>query len=224
MSDTTFIVAGTDTGVGKTVFSAMLALALDGCYWKPTQSGTEDDTDTQRVQKMTGLPAERFYPERYVFTQPLSPHRAAELDHRTISPEAIGFPPNSDRPLVIELAGGLMVPLTRDWLQIELLEKWRLPVVLVARTMLGTINHTLLSCEALRSRAIPLLGVAFVGDANEDSEGTIVDFAGTRRLGRLPRLKTLDAVSLKLAFTKNFSRQDFTLTLPSPKEGEGVLL
>lgn len=211
MSSRAFVIAGTDTGIGKTVFSAMLTLALDGCYWKPVQSGAEEGTDTETVKRMTGLPADRFFPERYVLRRPLSPHRAAELDGKAISREILQTLPVCAKPLVIELAGGLMVPLTRSLLQINVLEDWRIPVVLIARTELGTINHTLLSCEALQARSIPLLGVAFVGDANEDSERTIVELAKTRRLGRLPRLKNLTTAALKRAFADAFSLRDFTV-------------
>lgn len=210
MPGSVFVVAGTDTGVGKTVFSAMLTLALDGCYWKPVQSGAREGTDTELVKRLTGLPEERFLPERYVLRRPLSPHRAAELDATTISLEALTPPPAVERPLVVELAGGLLVPLTRSRLQIELLESWKAPVVLCARTSLGTINHSLLSCEALRRRGIPLLGIAFVGDADEDSESAIAAFAGARRLGRLPRLAALDAASLKRAFAERFALADFS--------------
>ena len=108
---TCFVITGTDTGVGKTVFAAMLANALNANYWKPVQSGL-DTVDTKTVQRLTDLPDERFFPESCVFSEPLSPHRAAELDGAEIDPGRLTIPP-SNRPLVIEGAGGLMVPLTR---------------------------------------------------------------------------------------------------------------
>ena len=113
-----YIVTGTDTGIGKTTVAAMLVLALDAVYWKPIQSGTEEGTDRQRVQALTQLPDDRLLPERYVLSQPLSPHRAAELDGIEIKAEALVLPA-FDRTLVIEGAGGLMVPVTRDKLQID---------------------------------------------------------------------------------------------------------
>jgi dethiobiotin synthetase len=111
---------------------------------------------------------------------------------------------------VIEGAGGVLVPVTRDLLYADLFARWQLPVVLVARTALGTINHSLLSIEALRARGIALHGVAFVGDANEDSEATIAAIGSVRRLGRLPRLDALDRETLSQAFAAQFRVEDFT--------------
>ncbi|MEM7651092.1 MAG: dethiobiotin synthase [Pseudomonadota bacterium] len=208
----TCIITGTDTGIGKTVVSAMLTLALGATYWKPVQSGVEGGVDTRAVQKMTGLPNERFLEESYVFTEPLSPHRAAELDEAHIDVDTL-LVPEVEGPLIIEGAGGLMVPLTRENLLINLFKKWnedtRVPVILVARTGLGTINHTLLSLEALWSRKIPVHGIIFVGDENEDNMRTIGEFSDVKVLGRLPMLDSLDTNSLTGAFEENFSLDDF---------------
>lgn len=205
------VVTGTDTGIGKTVVAAMLTLALGGVYWKPVQSGTEGGTDTAAVAALTGLGPQRLLPERYVLSQPLSPHRAAELDGVELDPAALDLPAAmaEDQPLVVEGAGGLMVPLTRRVLFIDLFQRWAAPIVLVARTGLGTINHTLLSVEALRRRAIPILGVTFVGEAHPDTEQTICAFAAVKRLGRLPRLPELSAAALLAAFAAEFSAADF---------------
>ncbi|HVE12091.1 MAG TPA: dethiobiotin synthase [Elusimicrobiota bacterium] len=198
-----FVVAGTDTGVGKTVFAAGLVQALDGCYWKPVQSGLEE-VDSETVRRLSGLSAERVLSERYRLSRPLSPHRAAELDGTSVDPARLARLPDTDRPLVVELAGGLLVPLTRSVLQIDLLAGWGAPVILCARTALGTINHSLLSLEALRARRATVAGIAFIGDANEDSERTICDLARVPRLGRLPRLAELDARTLRAAFAAGF--------------------
>ena len=203
------VVAGTDTGIGKTVFAAALAGALDGYYWKPIQSGLEDETDSDAVRRLSGLATERMLPERYRLRTPASPHLAAEIDGVIIDPERLD-PPSTSRPLVIEGAGGLLVPLTRDVTYIDVLARWRAPLVLCARTTLGTINHTLLSIEAIRARGIPLLGVAFIGDENASSEDIIVALGRTRRLGRLPPLTPLTEGSLKAAFAAHFSLKDFT--------------
>jgi len=204
------VVAGTDTDVGKTVVSAMLTLALDGSYWKPVQAGISGGTDTIRVQQMTCLPWDRFLPEAYGLSQPLSPHRAAELEGVEINPTLLEALPQTHRnPLVVELAGGLMVPLTPKLLQIDLLARWQAPVVLCARTSLGTINHTLLSLEALRIRKIPLLGVAFVGEAHQDNESIIVQMGWVKWLGRMPFLPRLDPSALRRAFHGNFHLKDF---------------
>lgn len=203
-----FVIAATDTDAGKTVFAAALVQAIGADYWKPIQAGLEDGGDRAAVARLSGVPEERILPEVYRLTRPLSPHRAAELDGFEIDIARLA-PPPSTRPLVIELAGGLMVPLTRKVLQTDLLVKWEIPVILVARTALGTINHSLLSIFALRMKEIPLHGIAFVGEANEDSEQTICKFAEVRRLGRLAMLEPLEAASLKNAFAASFRMEDF---------------
>jgi dethiobiotin synthetase len=203
-----YIVTGTDTGIGKTTVAAMLALALDGMYWKPIQSGTDDGTDRQRVQALTQLPNDRLLPECYVLSQPLSPHRAAELDGIEIKAEALALPA-VDRTLIIEGAGGLLVPITRHQLQIEVFANWGAPIILCARTALGTINHTLLSIEALRRRHMRLHGLIFVGDDNPDTMRTIAELSGARYLGLVPRLDRIDRGTLLDAFARGFNQEDF---------------
>lgn len=205
------IVTATDTDVGKTVVSAMLTLALDGVYWKPIQAGTAEGTDRQRVATLTGLPEDRFRRERYVLREPLSPHRAAELDGVEIQAERLDLPADvpPGRWLIVEGAGGVLVPINRGMLQVELFARWRAPAILCARTSLGTINHSLLSLEALRRHGVPLLGIVFVGEPVPDSERTIVEFGGVRALGRLVILPLLDANALKAAFADSFDRGDF---------------
>ena len=202
------VVTGTDTDVGKTVFAAALVGALDGHYWKPVQAGLDDGSDSASVAALSGLTTAHVLPEAYRLTAPCSPHRAAEIDGVTIDPDRL-IPPQVEGPLVIEGAGGVLVPVTRELLYADLFARWRLPVVLVARTALGTINHSLLSIEALRSRGIAILGVAFAGDAVPDSEATIVAMGGVKRLGRLPYLDPLDRETLADAFAANFSLADF---------------
>lgn len=199
-----FIITGTDTGIGKTVVAALFTLGLDGCYWKPVQSGLEQgQTDCQRVRALTQLPEARFLPEAYVLSQPLSPHRAAELDGVVLTPETIA-PPACTRPLIIEGAGGLMVPLNRHTLQIDQFAAWNIPVILCARTGLGTINHTLLSIAALRARNMAIAGLVFVGEENPDNIETIAGFSGCRVLGHLPLLPTLNRAALAEAFSCYF--------------------
>ena len=208
---TAFVVTGTDTGIGKTVFAAMLTLALDGIYWKPIQSGTKGGTDTETVKALTGLEPEHFRAESYVLSEPVSPHRASEIDGIMIDTSRLALPRDipAGKTLVIEGAGGVLVPIRRDLLQADLFARWGAPVILCARTSLGTINHTLLSLEALKHRNVPVTGVAFIGDENTDSERTICEIARVPRLGRLPRLKTLDAKTLRAGFAANFDRHAF---------------
>ena len=201
------IIAGTGTDVGKTVFAAALVRALDGCYWKPIQAGLEGETDSAVVRRLSGLGADRILPEAYRLSMPASPHVAAEIDSLEIAVSKL-VPPQAERPLIIEPAGGLAVPITRSLLQIDLLARWKMPVVLCAKTELGTINHSLLSIEALKRRAIPILGVAFIGDENRDSQRTICEMGGVRHLGRLPYLSPLTPDALHEAFAQNFHVAD----------------
>ncbi|RVD67651.1 ATP-dependent dethiobiotin synthetase BioD [Mesorhizobium sp. M4A.F.Ca.ET.029.04.2.1] len=207
------VITGTDTGIGKTVFAAGLAGLLDGFYWKPVQSGLDGETDSEVVARLAGLPLERVLPEAYRLKSPLSPHRSAEIDGVAIKAADLTFP-LLPTPLVIEGAGGLMVPLNRSTSFIDIFAEWRLPVVLCARTTLGTINHTLLSIEALRARSIPLLGVVFIGDRMVDTQKTIVQMGKVRVLGRLPFLQSLTPGTLFAAMKASFNAADFAEIRP----------
>lgn len=168
-----FWVVGTDTDVGKTVVSAALCAALNYSYFKPVQSGSKTDSDSRTVNALcTGkIP---ILEEVYRLTEPLSPHRAAELDGIEIDVDiiakAIAVIPEK---CLVEAAGGLFVPITRKIMQIEVVAESKLPVVLVSRTSLGTINHTLLSVEALKNAQIPLFALVFSGESNPDNIRTI---------------------------------------------------
>lgn len=208
MSGRTIIITGTDTDIGKTVFAAALAGALGASYWKPVQAGLEDGSDAGTVARLAGLAPAQILPEAYRLQTPCSPHRAAEIDGIEIEIDRLALP-QVDGPLIVEGAGGVLVPVTRDLLFADLFARWAKPVVLVARTGLGTINHSLLSIEALRARGVPILGIAFVGDAVEDSEATIAAIGGVKRLGRLPHLAPLDRATLRAAFLAHFEVEDF---------------
>ncbi len=204
----TFIVTGTDTNIGKTIFAAGLTRFLDGAYWKPVQAGLDGETDSDVVRRLAALPSDRILPEAWRLHTPASPHLAAELDQVRIDPAGLTFPV-SRRPLIVEGAGGLLVPLTRDTLLIDVFARWAQPVVLCARTSLGTINHTLLSVEALRRRAIPLLGVALLGPAHAENQRIIGELGKVRILGRLPHLEPLTPATLAAAFAAAFDRSAF---------------
>ncbi|QOZ66799.1 MULTISPECIES: dethiobiotin synthase [Bradyrhizobium] len=203
------VVAGTDTGVGKTVFSAGLAGLLGANYWKPVQAGLEQETDSECVRRLGCLSSDRIVPELYRLRTPASPHYAAEIDGVRIDTETLGLPDSGERQLVIEGAGGLMVPLTARTLYIDIFERWQLPVVLCARTGLGTINHSLLSIEALRKRQIRILGIAFIGERNAETESAICEIGRVRWLGRLPWLVPLTDERLQAAFKDSFLGSDF---------------
>lgn len=180
------VVTGTDTGIGKTVFSAGLAHLLGADYWKPILAGLEGETDAEVVVRLGSLSADRIVPELYRLRTPASPHHAAEIDGVLIDPDSVHVPDAGERPLVIEGAGELMVPLSRRTLYIDIFERWRLPVVLCASTALGTINHSLLSIEALRKRYIAILGIAFIGERNAETESAVCDLGRVRWLVDCP--------------------------------------
>ena len=203
------VVAGTDTEIGKTVFAAGLADLLGAHYWKPIQAGLDGETDSQLVARLGGLSGDRIVPERYRLRTPASPHHAAAMDGVRIAAETLDVPETGERALVIEGSGGLLVPLDRTTLYIDVFARWRLPVVLCARTALGTINHSLLSIEALRNRKIDILGIAFIGESNPESERVICEIGEVRRLGRLPRLSSLSRSTLRTAFEASFKSGDF---------------
>ena len=188
------VICGTDTDVGKTIVSSFFVQGLEAIYWKPIQSGTEEDTDTQTVCKLLNLESNRHLSERYKFKAPVSPHWAAEKESRFIEPNNLNLP-HLDQLIIIETAGGLMVPLNRNWLQIDQLKVWGAPIILVARTGLGTLNHTLLSLEALRKRNLNILGIVLNGPPHNDNPKTLEQFGDTKILARLP---IFDEVSAKV--------------------------
>ncbi|MCX5579929.1 dethiobiotin synthase [Kaistia terrae] len=208
MTPPRIVVTGTDTGIGKTVFAAGLVDRLGADYWKPVQAGLEGETDSETVARLAGVGGDRVHAEAFRLSLPASPHFAAASEGISIDPDALE-PPATRRPLVIEGAGGVLVPLTSTETFADIFARWRLPVILCARTSLGTINHTLLSLEALRRRAVPVLGVAFLGDAEVETERIITGMGGVRHLGRLPRLEPLSADTLRQAFSEAFRVEDF---------------
>ncbi|SFP70154.1 dethiobiotin synthase [Sphingomonas rubra] len=201
------VVTGTDTEIGKTVVAAGLAARLGAFYWKPVQAGLDDGSDRETAVRL-GVPTDRIVAEAYRLTTPYSPHRAAAIDGVAIDPARLSLPA-VDGTLIVEGAGGALVPLADDLLFADLFARWGAPVVLVARTTLGTINHSLLTIEALRARGLAILGVVFVGERQEDSETTIARIGGVRRIGRLPRLDPLDAGTLAAAIDAHLDLEAF---------------
>jgi dethiobiotin synthetase len=195
-----FFITGTDTDVGKTIVSALLTLGLDSHYWKPIQSGIPTDTDF--IRTATGLEDTHFIPERYRLIQPLSPHAAAKIDGIKIALTDFQLP---DAPkLIVEGAGGLMVPLNDRHLILDLIHHLNLPVCLVTRSTLGTINHTLLSIAALRQAKIPILGVIINGQKNPSNRAAIAHYGKVPILAELEPLPAINSTTLKATFQTLF--------------------
>ncbi|MHA8051524.1 dethiobiotin synthase [Aquirufa sp. ROCK-SH2] len=169
------VIAGIGTEIGKTVVSAILTKALKAHYWKPIQSGNIEDGDSFQVKKWVNEENLHIFPSTYELTQPLSPHTAAEIDGVEIDLEKFHLPQSED-PLIVELAGGIMVPLNSKHTNLDLLKKLGLPVVLVSKNYLGSINHTLLTFEQLKAKQIPIKGIIFNGPANPSGETFIENY------------------------------------------------
>lgn len=190
------IVAGIGTGVGKTVVSALLTEALEADYWKPIQAGDLENSDTLTVKKLVSNTKSKFHQETYRLHHPISPQAAAQLDNLTIELKNLA-PPSTGNTLVIELAGGLMVPLNDKLLNIDLVKNFQCPVLLVSQNYLGSINHTLLSLELLKHKNIPCLGIFFNGEENPSTENFILNYSNLTCLGRIPPLKEISASAIK---------------------------
>lgn len=188
------VIAGIGTEIGKTFISAILVEALQADYWKPVQAGNLEDTDTDFVRRHISNDRSVFHPEGYRLEAPMSPHAAAAAEGISIVLDQLGIPA-TERPLIIELAGGLMVPLNDQQLNIDLLKSWQLPVILVSRNYLGSINHTLLSIEVLKQRGIRVIGIIFNGVPNAATEEFILQYSG---LPCLFRVNHQEEISQKL--------------------------
>jgi dethiobiotin synthetase len=205
-----FFVTGTDTNVGKTVLSSLLCAALRGVYWKPIQTGSREGTDRQTVIGLAGIDVADALPEVYVFDDPVSPHLAADRARCEISLERINLPPgNGERPLIVEGAGGVMVPINRHQFMMDLMRQVGLPVILAARSTLGTINHTLLSIRRLDGAQIGVQGVVLIGPPNPDNKQAIERYGGKQVIGEIPPLENIDRASLESVFNRHFIREAF---------------
>jgi len=192
-------VTGTDTGIGKTLVSACLVTRWGAAYWKPAQTGIAEDTpDTATVAHLARLPTNRIHPPRHVFQAPLSVEAAAALENATVRLEDFALTETAS-PLVVEGAGGVLVPLAPGLLMVDLMARLDLPVVLVARTTLGTINHTLLSLQALRARGLGVAGVVLSGPPNPGNRDAIARHGAVRILHELPPLPVVTPASVAQA-------------------------
>jgi dethiobiotin synthetase len=190
------VVAGIGTGIGKTFVAAILTEALEADYWKPIQAGNLDFTDTDFVKQHISNTKTVFHPEVYRLSAPMSPHAAAKIDGFEIQLDKLSIP-ETKNTIIIEPAGGLMVPLNDKQLNIDLIEKWDLPVVLISQIYLGSINHTLLSVEVLKSRSINLLGIIFNGERNPATEEFILSYTGVKCLARVNQEEVVDKTVIR---------------------------
>ncbi|MDH5716049.1 MAG: dethiobiotin synthase [Spirochaetia bacterium] len=174
-------ITGIDTNIGKTITAAIFTEALKADYFKPVQSGNLKNTDRMTVEKLVSNSKSIFHNEIYKFKEPLSPHAAAKKENIIIDPSKILRPASKNR-LIIEGAGGLLVPLTSNHLMIDLIKDLQCDTVIVSKNYLGSINHTLLTIEILKSKKIPVLGIVFSGKPNEDSENFILRYTNCKKL------------------------------------------
>lgn len=192
-----YIVSGIDTAAGKTVVSAVLCEALQANYWKPVQAGDLDASDSITVRQLISDELICF-PEAQQLQFPMSPNLSAEKEGFVIDPSTWEVP-KSDRPLIIEGAGGLLVPLNDNMLLIDVFKQFNAPVILVSKNYLGSINHTLLSVQAIRNAGLELAGIVFNGEPDEDIERSILQHAKTPFLGRVEVLDELNKSAIKSA-------------------------
>ena len=197
VSTTGVFVTGTGTGVGKTVIAACLVRAWSASYWNPVQTGLADEEgDSATVVSLARLPPDRLIPPRHVFKASLAPHDAASLEHTAISLADFVLPATANTPMVVEGAGGVLVPLTNDTLVVDLMLRLGLPALVVAGTGLGTINHTLLTLEAIRSRGVPLVGVILNGPPNAGNRAAIERYGRVRIIAEVPPLNPLNPAAV----------------------------
>lgn len=202
-----FFISGTDTDVGKTIVSAVIVNKLDAFYWKPIQCGVDKlgFSDSDKIHNILNLKKDRVFPERYFFKQAISPNLAAKKSGVRVSLDSLKFNFSKIRkPLIVEGAGGLLVPINNKHFVVDIIKVIGLPVILVARTSLGTINHTLLSLEALITRKQKVFGIIFVGKKNNIVLKTINDFSKKidkqiNILGRIPIYKKVNLKNIKKA-------------------------
>lgn len=179
-----YIIAGISTEIGKTIISSILTEAFEADYWKPVQSGALDFTDTDTVRSLISNTKTVFHPETYRLTEPMSPHAAAEIDGIEINLSSFVLP-QAQNHLIVELAGGLMVPLNDHETNLDLIKRLALPIILISQNYLGSINHTLLSVAVLKQQNIPIKGLVFNGRENVSSENFILNYTGLECLGRV---------------------------------------
>lgn len=210
MSDSIFFVTGIGTDIGKTIVSAILVEALQADYWKPIQSGDTANNDTQKVKNLVSNTTSVFHTESYVFQTPASPHIAAAIENKTIDLAAINLP-NTANTLIVEGAGGLMVPLNEEVLMIDVIQKINAKAIIVTNDYLGSINHTLLTVEALEKRNIPIAGFIINGECKAEIKQTFLHFIPYQLIAQIPQAPLLskEFISEQAALVKRKVQQFF---------------
>ncbi|HUK31173.1 MAG TPA: dethiobiotin synthase [Candidatus Acidoferrum sp.] len=205
-----FFITGTDTGVGKTVLSALLCAALNAYYWKPIQTGADEGLDSQTVVDLAELPQARILPEAYRFRQPVSPHQAARWAGEQIHLHNIKTPQIAPgAALIVEGAGGVLVPINEREFMVDLMRQFKLPVLLAARSSLGTINHTLLSLAALGRAGVDVAGVVLIGEPNSHNREAIEEYGRVRVVGEIPQMDQICLSALLRVYDMFFDKTAF---------------
>ena len=190
MSESYFI-TGIGTGIGKTISSAVLTEKLQADYWKPIQAGDLEQSDSLIVQSLLSNSTSKIHPEQYRLNHPLSPHLSAKLDGITIDLDSFKCPETNNK-LIVEGAGGLMVPLNDQYLILDLIKELNLQVIIISQHYLGSINHTLLTINTLKQFQVPIKGIIFNGEVNDESEKYILNYTQVTNLGSIPTLSVLN--------------------------------
>ena len=191
-----YFVSGIGTEVGKTIVSAILVEALKADYWKPIQAGDLEQSDSIKVRNLLSNESTQIHPESYRLKRPMSPHAAAKKEQVAIELSSITLP-KTNRPLIVEGAGGLLVPINKKECIIDLIKHLQTEVILVSKHYLGSINHTLLSVEALKYRDIPIKGIIFNGAPNHDTESIILSKTGLNMIARIPTMDSINKQGIK---------------------------
>jgi dethiobiotin synthetase len=185
------IIAGIHTGIGKTICSAVICQALGYDYWKPVQAGELNDSDSIFIKRNVTNPLCAVHPERYQLSIPASPHYAAEMDGVEIKPVDFLLPYTTNS-MVVETAGGIMSPLSNSFLNIDLMQQLNLPVILVSNNYLGSINHTLLTVEAMQKRNLVVAGLVFCGHEFSSTRDFILQYTKLPLLFSIPQFDTIN--------------------------------
>ena len=193
MSPKRYFITGIGTDIGKTIISAILVEKLQAEYWKPIQAGNLKDSDSHFIQKFTNC--KKIHPEQFILTEPMSPHAAAKIDNLNINLYEFKIPATNS-PLIIEGAGGLMVPINDNDLVLDLIKHFNIPVIIVSKNYLGSINHTLLTIEVLMKNNIQIKGVIFNGDSKPETERIIELHTGIPILGKIPTIEKITKESI----------------------------